>query len=226
MKILDQWDLRIAVDDILRAQGGDPTIIRSRSPHLVQVARSVLEEGKEYIHPKAAYRILEVDNFQNNCLRFKGGGALCGKLIKKILGNVEYVSVIGCTIGEQLENIASQRMVSDPVYGFALHGMGIASLEALANAVCSYFENFAQGNRMHATMYLNPGMEGWTLAEGQKQIFNLADFSAIGLELKPSTVLHPLKSLTMVIGMGSESTKKGSPCDFCPKRDTCQYRSV
>jgi len=95
----------------------------------------------------------------------------------------------------------------------------------LGNAVCSHFEQLAHQNNVQATTPLSPGMEGWPVNEGQPEIFGLLDLSRIGIQLNPSGMMSPLKSLTMVIGIGSEVTKTRSPCDFCQVRDRCQYRS-
>ena len=55
MHILREWDLQIDVDGVLRGQGADPAIIRSRSPRLVACAEQALEEGLQYLQPAVAY---------------------------------------------------------------------------------------------------------------------------------------------------------------------------
>ena len=68
-------------------------------------------------------------------------------------------------------------------------------------------------------------MVGWPLEEGQPQIFNPLDASEIGVSLDPGTYLmRPLKSLSLVIGLGRDLNSAGQTCDFCSMRETCRYK--
>jgi hypothetical protein len=146
-------------------------------------------------------------------------------LVVEHLAAAEQIAVIVCTVGSRLEIHAAHVMTSNPSYGLALNGFGSAAVEALGNAVCYYFEHQALHNGHKATAPISPGMEGWSLKKGQKQIQYLLDLTQVGVHMNPSGMLHPLKSLTMVIGLGPAVTKTGSPCDYCSSRDRCQYRS-
>lgn len=57
MPILTNWKITISVDDILRAQGANPNILRERSPHLITVAENALKDAGELLHPFVMYEI-------------------------------------------------------------------------------------------------------------------------------------------------------------------------
>jgi hypothetical protein len=67
-------------------------------------------------------------------------------------------------------------------------------------------------------------MDGWPLAVAQKQLFTLVDSSLVGVQLTESAVMLPLKSASMVLGLGANITVQGEPCNFCNLRETCRYR--
>ena len=68
-------------------------------------------------------------------------------------------------------------------------------------------------------------MIGWSVEEGQRQLFDLLDASAIGVELTEGDIMLPLKSLSMVIGLGGDLGVKGRTCDYCTMRDVCRFQN-
>jgi len=111
------------------------------------------------------------------------------------------------------------------VYGLALDGVGSAAVEALATAACRHFAAEAAAEGMRTTVPLNPGMVGWPVPEGQAQIFAILDGSEIGVTLTADHLMMPIKSLSMVIGVGLQVDTQGRPCDFCTMAEVCRYRS-
>jgi cobalamin-dependent methionine synthase I len=111
------------------------------------------------------------------------------------------------------------------VYGLALDGVGSAAAEALAHAACRRFATLAATEGLQTTVSLSPGMLGWPVEEGQRQLFSLLDASLIGVILTRDYLMIPRKSLSLVIGVGTKVNVEGKPCDFCTMYDTCRYRS-
>ena len=70
---------------------------------------------------------------------------------------------------------------------------------------------------------LNPGMIGWPLLEGQQQIFALVDTRSIGVSLHDSGLMEPVKSISLVVGLGRELGQAGRPCDYCAMHALCRY---
>jgi hypothetical protein len=134
------------------------------------------------------------------------------------------VIAILATIGEDLERQVSQIWDSNMVYALALDGAGSAAVEALANAACLYFETRAAEEGMQASIPLSPGMVDWPVPEGQPQLFQLLGDAATEVQLTPSYIMVPQKSLTMVMGIGADVKTSGRTCDFCNMRDTCRYQ--
>jgi hypothetical protein len=134
------------------------------------------------------------------------------------------VVVILCTVGEGIEDRTRQVFPDDPVLGLALDGVGLAAVDALSVAACRHFEQLAEAEGVGTSVPLSPGLDGWSVEDGQPQLFNLLPSEQIGVRLTESFVMRPIKSLTLALGMGPQVTTKGTICDYCAVRASCQYR--
>jgi hypothetical protein len=225
MSILRNWELAIDVDAVLRSQGSDPEAIRVRGGALMDLAEKALEEGKAYLSPIVAYRWLAIESLHHERIHLEGGARLTGSLISQHLGAAKQIVGVLCTIGDRLEEKVSEVMGEDPAYGLALDGFGSAAVEALANAVCYHFETQVAEEEYRASIPLSPGMVGWPVEVGQREIFDILGDDNAGVRLTSSSMMIPRKSLTMVMGFGPEVGNEGHPCDYCSMRETCRYKT-
>ena len=225
MPILDQWNLRLDADAILRGQGADPVILRTRRPNLVKIAEQAIGEALTRVYPIVLYERYPVGSILHNSIRLLNGKEITGKAISQYLSSSKEVLVMVCSIGAELEEYASQVMETDMVHGLALYGAGSAAVEALANAACQYFEEQAAQKNWQTTIPLSPGMIGWPIEVGQPQIFSLLNGEQAGVKLTESAIMLPMKSLSLILGLGEDLNQQGTPCDYCSMRDICKYRS-
>lgn len=224
MPVLRDWNLALDADKVLWGQGADPALIRARRPKLAVVAEEAIAAGRHLLAPAVLYRRIPVAELRHERLLLAGGGLLLGPLIAGHLAAASEVIVAVCTVGDGLSQPISERFQTNPVQALALEGLAAAAAEALAEAACRRFEEIALAEELKASIPLNPGMIGWPLEEGQAQIFGLLDASEIGVKLGPGSIMQPLKSLSLVIGLGRELDAAGQSCDFCSMRETCRYK--
>jgi hypothetical protein len=225
MPVLRDWQLELDADKVLWGQGADPAVIRVRRPKLVAAAEAVIEAGRPRLSPAVLYRRIPVVGLRHEQLQLAGGGVLFGSLIAHHLAAASEVIVAVCTVGDGLAHTISDLMQSDPVQALAFEGLAAAAAEALAEAACRRFEALAAVEGLRASIPLNPGMVGWPLEMGQRQIFSLVDAGEIGVSLEPgSYLMRPLKSLSLVVGLGREIERSGLSCDYCSMRDTCRHK--
>lgn len=225
MPILRDWDLALDADKILWGQGANPAAIRARRPVLATVAGEVIPEGMPLLAPALIYRSIPVVEVMHESLVLAGGGRLFGPAIASHLVAAREVIVAVCTVGDALSARAAEVFDRDPVRGLALDGLASAAAEALAEAACRHFDGIASGEGLAASIPLNPGIAGWPLLEAQQQVFSLLPADEIGVTLNPSGLMEPLKSLSLVVGLGSaEDFADGRACDFCTMRETCRYK--
>jgi len=222
MEVRRDWKLVLDVDDVLRNQGADPSAIRSRRPMLVDLAQRALDAGQELLDPASVTRSLPVTGARHRRITVDGGVNLTGPLITEHLGGAERVVAMLCTIGGRLgEAVAS---CDDLAYALALDAVGSAAVDALCVAVCNRVEQEAITAGLQTSLPLSPGMEGWDVDPGQREIFSIIEPSAVNVTVSPGLEMWPLKSTTAVIGVGAGIAIKGAICDYCAMRDTCRHR--
>lgn len=224
MPVLRDIPLRLGVDEVLRAEGADPASLRARGPSFVALAEQALREGLPLVRTAVLYQLLPVERCLHSRVVLGGNGVLTGPLVAQHLARASQVAVVVCTIGPDLEKQAARVMASDLPYGLALDAVGSAAVEALAAAACHLLEAQAERNGFQATPLLSPGMVGWPVDEGQREIARLVDAKEIGVTFLPTGMMVPLKSLSFVMGFGTEVLKGGRPCDYCSVRERCRYR--
>ncbi len=224
MELQQKLELIYDVDAVLRGQGADASILRARRPGLVKVAEKAMQESLSLLMPRVVYHEFSVEGVKHERLLLQGGQKIDSKLLAQQLAAASKIIVILATIGVELEKRVSKIWETDMVYALALDGAGSASVEALANAACLYFENQAAKEGLQASIPFSPGMVDWTVADGQPQIFALLGEAGTIVNLTSSCIMIPRKSLTMVMGFGVDLKSSGRTCDFCVMRGTCRYQ--
>jgi len=217
--------IKVDTDMILRGQGADPAIIRARRPQLVAIAEQAQVEGAQLIEPVVLYRTLPVEKISHELITLAGNLKLSGSLLVEQLGCAQQIALLVCTLGGKLEKRVSELMSENPVYAFALDGFGSAATEALGLAICAELEADASSSGLHTSVPLNPGMVGWSVEDGQPQIFSALEPAQIGITLNQGAQMSPRKSVSMVLGFSSTPFYAGRPCDFCSLNETCRYQN-
>ena len=235
MPLIKDWTISLEADQVLRAQGADPQVIRGRRPALVSTAEWALKEGLPLLEPAALFVELPVQELRHErvYLNFPGGDGkhsfLSGTLLASHLGAAERIAIAVCTIGETLETTADAVMADDFLKGLALDAVGSAAAEVLGNALCAQLESQALREGLQATLPLSPGMIDWPVAEGQPQIFELLkneqkNYPDFQVRLNSNDVMLPRKSVSFVMGFGVQVNKQGRTCDICAMKETCRYQ--
>ncbi len=220
------WHLEFGVDDVLRSQAADPAVVRARRHRVVELAADALDEGRNLIEPAVLTRKLLVTDVRHNRLVLEDGRRFTGPLVVEHLGGARYVVVMLCTIGSRLLDRAVHASESHVARGFALDAVGSAAVHALSAAACNEVEADAVHRGLETSLPLSPGLEGWPVDPGQREIFSLIDPEEIGVEITASLQMVPLKSVTVVLGVGSGVAAKGRICDYCSLRDTCRQKAA
>lgn len=224
MVVRRDWALDYDVDDVLRSQSADPASLRDRRPTLVTLSERALEHGRDLIEPAVLMRRLPVATTRHNRVTLTDGGHLTGSLIGMHLGGAQEVVVMLCTIGDRLGKRVIATSETDLSYGFALDAVGSAAVHALSAAACNHVEQEAAAAGLQTSLPLSPGMDGWGVDPGQREVFSMIDADEVGVVLSSTLEMRPLKSTTAVIGVGVGLATKGAICDYCALRDTCRQR--
>ncbi|MCS6995016.1 MAG: hypothetical protein N2117_05555 [Anaerolineales bacterium] len=225
MPLLPALPFSVTIDQVLLGQGANPAVIRTRRPRLLSAAERALAEGLSLLTPRALYRQLRVEAIHHERIVLEGGYTLSGMLVTRQLAGAESVVVLLCTVGDDIEKQSQHYLESDPLHSLALYGVGSAAAEALSIAACRYFSEQAHREGQMTTIPLSPGLEGWPVGRGQPEIFQILDGAEIGVELLSSGVMRPVKSVSLVLGIGKQFDPSARMCDLCARRESCTFQS-
>ncbi len=168
------------------------------------------------------YRIVALDEPPSDVLR-AGGQALDALRLVPESGQLTALGVGVLTLGPALERRASalfaERRMS---LALALDKLGNEILSALSRRVQDRIVIEARNAGLTAAGELRAGDPGLPLS-AQSAVHHLAGAGTIGVCVTPGQVLHPLKSMSMVLGIGIDlPAANWSRCDDCPSAPRCR----
>jgi hypothetical protein len=221
MEIWTDFDLTLSVDDILRGEGMDPMVAHAKRPALVKAATDAAKLGLAKIHPAAAVCEVKVLEQRHERIKLEGETLLTGPLVARHLAGAERVAAVVCTIGPELERLATAQ--EGVLQALAVDGLGNAAVEALGQQICLRIGERAQAAGLETSAPLSPGEPDWPVEVGQQQIFSLLAPGPAGVRLTEGWMMIPMKSISFVIGIGPHM-EQADLCELCSMKDRCRYR--
>ncbi len=217
--LVKEFDFQLTKEDILKGQGIDP---ERASKRLHDSAESIIEEAQSLLKPAAIYTVVKVTDFNHQTVGFEGG-SFEGSLVAKAMAGADHLNIGACTIGVDLENKVQEMMNENPVKAVALDGAGIAAIGKVSKAVEDIISKEACDLETSLGMRVQPGQEGWPI-EQQRQLFSVLPGEEIGIRLTETCLMIPRKSVSFVIPRGEALNSSVLPCDFCSKKNRCDWK--
>jgi hypothetical protein len=225
MPVICDLTLRLGVEDILAGQGLEPA--RPVPNRLVfESARRALAIGSSLLAPTITLRMLDVGTVGEDGISLAGGCRLTGPIARNPGRAIEKVVALVCTIGPGVERKASESMGENPALALALDGFGTAAVAALAGLARLECCRLASSSGMSAGTAYVPGMPGWPLWEGQQQIFDILGNEPPPVSLGLESQMVPLKSLSLVVGIGHGLATNVCACSECQAKRRCGFRAL
>lgn len=187
-----------------------------------EVVERNLELGLTYLHPKAMYSIYRVERHAPQELGL-GTVTIRGK-VASFLAAADRIAIFVATVGRKITD-ASQAASrgGDPVTGWVFDALGSYAAEATADVLSRHLRNQFPLARAVSERF-SPGYCGIQLSE-QSALFGLIDAATISITLQPTMLMQPTKSISGLLGIGSEGAfpTDAMPCQRC-KDVTCPMR--
>lgn len=220
--VLEGEAIEAQPDEVIRYLGYPAGV--TPNPQIAERARQAAEEARGIARPRGIFALYNVLSWNSHSIALAGGDTFVGP-IGEFLGNSERVAVFISTAGSevvQLGDDAARR--GDMLGSLAFHALGAALAEAMADRLAAGLRiRLAPGQAL--TLRYSPGYCGISLQQ-QRKIFRLVDAARIGVELLPTLIMKPIKSISGLIGLGPEQaiTAYGNPCTLCPLTNCAMRR--
>jgi hypothetical protein len=225
MQVKRDWGITLDEDRITREMGQSFGRVL-KTPRLLAVFREELAEAQQLVEPAACWETVPVREVRHEKLVLANGTRIGGGPVAAVVGGANDLVVGVCTVGAAIsERADAYSREKDMFRGMVLSDLASYAVDLVRQELCELVEAEAGSKGLHVSTPLSPGESEWSVRE-QATLFSLVDAGKIGVTLSSSMVMRPLKSLSLIIGVGAQpmGSEGGTNCDFCTIRDRCAHR--
>lgn len=186
------------------------------------LVKRLVRESVSCLEPRGTFSIYPVTERKKRSLTV-GEVTIRGN-IAEYMEHADRVAVFIVTIGENISRCTtSTRQGGDALAAWVIDALGSWAAEAAADALMERIQRHLRKDEA-LTLRYSPGYCGMEMSQ-QLKLFRLVDAGSVGVKLLPSLLMHPLKSISGLAGVGPKeaiSTFR-SACDRCPQNG-CHMR--
>ena len=147
--------------------------------------------------------------------------------IKRIISNQlrksEKAALFVCTAGKGMGEWSKKLMrEGDLMMGYVVDVIGSEVVEKAMDLIHDRLAHEMAQEGYGVTDRYSPGYCDWQVIEQQK-LFSFFPKGFCNITLSASSLMDPIKSVSGIIGIGTDLKRKGYPCDFCSLKN-CIYR--
>ncbi|HUX56375.1 MAG TPA: vitamin B12 dependent-methionine synthase activation domain-containing protein [Bacteroidales bacterium] len=217
-------DLKLSVPQIEHVMGYKKGEDRELVSDLIA---EILNEAEEFCDIRAEYIIYKNIKFNNadKSIKINDLGFQVKKIIFRQIKKSDSIAVFLCTAGEEI-GIKSRKAMQekDLLRGYIYDVVGSEAAEAAADIMQRELERTMSLSGGKITNRYSPGYCGWDVSE-QHKLFQLIPDSFCGIRLTESALMNPVKSVSGIIGLGSDVKRNPYTCNLCDMKD-CIYRRI
>lgn len=183
---------------------------QSPRPRVARRLEELWDEAAALVSPRGAYRLVE------------GGDAEAVAIPRP----TPRLALAVCTIGRRLEDESRRRGEAGAFLdSLILDAFGSAAAEAAADALNRRICAEARGAGHHPAARVSPGYGRWRL-EAQKALLGLLPAADVGVELTPTLMLVPHKSVSFAVRFEEKPQRAESRRQRCRRcgLTSCPYR--
>jgi len=188
----------------------------SPAPLIAERISRLVEESSSCLEPLGTFSVYPLSKRTGHSMTV-GDVTIRGD-IAQYLEHADRVAVFLVTIGERISRHSSDlRRSGDAFAAWVVDAFGSWATEAAADALMERLRHHL-GAEEALTLRYSPGYCGMEMSQ-QRKLFRLISADSIGVQLLPSLLMQPLKSISGLVGLGP---KEGvltflSACDRCPQ---------
>jgi hypothetical protein len=178
----------------------------------------VLTSLIDLVDIKGGFGISDSIFFQSGLVNIENTEFQTKKIISRSLNKATSMAIFACTIGDAVSNWASRLIKEDALKGYIADVAASAMAEKTAGKIQDTIEEFSRGQAEYISNRYSPGYCGWSVAD-QHLLFSLLPDNFCGITLNDAALMHPIKSVSGIIGIGKEVVKNPYQCNICDITD-------
>ena len=219
----DVADLNLDTGTIERVMGYEEDHSPAPFPEMIQ---AVMNEAPGLCDIRGGYVVLEKIEIEREkrLLHIGDKSFDIKKIVASQLRKAEGAALFVCTAGDGIGKEASRLMkAGDLMKGYIMDVIGSEMVESAMDTIQDVLSKELEKKGLFITDRYSPGYCGWNVAE-QHKLFSFFPPNFCGISLTASALMQPIKSVSGVIGIGSQVKRRGYICEMCQMKD-CIYRN-
>lgn len=186
---------------------------------IVDLIKVLLDEAASVCIPKYGYVIVKGHAIDKDKFYLGGKIFTTGRVINKSLaGYNNYIMLVATAGVEFTEWLKTKKSSDDVLTAFISDGIGSAIAEATVSFAIEDIRKKATQERLKITNSYSPGYCDWHVRE-QHFFFSMLPDQFCGITLNDSALMHPIKSISCVIGLDENAIERPYGCSICNKKD-------
>jgi len=221
--VIDKNLIKIDPGALLKLLGEQEGMIDAHTTGLLE---KYITECLRISAPSGAFVLLEaLDSASTEEITIPGLVFDSGKIIPKMLRHSETYVFFLVTAGPKPEELA-RSLIAEGNYleGYIVDLVASALVDSSADQIQEQIRKIAKEGGMSITNRYSPGYCSWNVEEQQK-LFSLFPEECCGISLSESSLMNPVKSISGIIGVGSQVKYRDYTCEICSMLH-CQFRTV
>lgn len=209
MSVIGSVTLHLGMEQVLR-RGGLSCGAKLR-PQVMSILHELLTTVGDFLAPVIAYELHLISRIGDDLICLDEGTVLRGSSLSQFLVQAREIAVVACTIGPSLEEKVNDYFAhNEQLRGLILDHIGTAALDCLTEEACQFIKREASSQGYKSGGPLSPGQLDLPILD-QWHLFQLVPADQIGVHLTSAGMMVPLKSISMVIGIGPRMTSWTQP---------------
>jgi len=181
----------------------------------IEMIDQMVDQINSFCIPCAGYLISSGKITDKNYLVINNIRIKVGPVITKYLYGATHFAAFIATAGEKFDNYLDRfKAEGDIVSEFLAYSIGSEIAEATVRFVTDRITQEADKSGFNITHSYSPGHCSWHVRE-QQHLFSLLSERPCGVKLNESSLMHPVKSVSGIIGLGKELEITPHGCEIC-----------
>ncbi len=211
-------ELSISPSEIEEFMGFEP----GQSPEpFSELIEQALQLAPEHCKITGAFKIFtEIDvHLQNETIQIENQLFSPGKIVVTQLKEANQLALFVCTAGAGISEFSNQKAAEgDEMMAYVLDVVGSVTVDKAAGKLQKKILEEVRLSGFNITDPFSPGYCNWSVAE-QHKLFSLLPSQICGITLSDSALMHPIKSVSGITGLGKNCKQMGYQCNWCTDRD-------
>lgn len=172
--------------------------------------KAMLDDISRWLCPRLAYTVLRHCPFTTEAM---------GRIVTRQLRGSEAYALFVCTAGVEFQQLMDRLTdEGDMVRLYIAHSIGSVLAERCADQMERVLQSSIDKLGWHRTNRFSPGYCGWHVSQ-QQLLFPLLKGHNTGVQLSPSSLMLPIKSVSGIIGLGPQVRYLEYTCGLCDMKD-------